>query len=556
MIRIIRFMLVPALVGVLSVSVAWAGAGLAPVPTVSPDDLVAAAAGTAAAGTATAGDGFVVPARSDANPGGRVPDGVNPPPLSGAQDPGGGGEGDPIDREDWDGLWAGAAKVSIHPEQEWETEGCETLGDDAGPEILGHTFELSSPWPRNPDCIYVGGYGIGPMNSVIDFDDEYGLWARSVALSDGDETVVLTVIDGVYWFAEYSTMCDGCGALALGEELGEELGIDPAGFVFAATHSHTAPDFIGGWGGVPEWYMEQAAEAMRRSVRDAFHGMAPAIVEGGEVLAREHNRERRNTYRSAEEAGLSWFRATSAEDGDTIATVGAYAAHPTSVGSNDRVAHPDWPGAFIQRVEERFGGIGLHFMTGLGNMSTAGGMRVGPALANLIPEVGEGTPVTTPEVRVSQARWKHPVTNPALTALAVPGFFDRPFSGPASVREGKSAERPCVSASPVSVDTVVSAARVGELWITGAPGEIFSNYSNTIKERTAGNGTIATFPLGMSNDAMGYINQSFEHFDESRLAAVGFTGVGAFEYEDSYSIDRCFGDMALETTLGLIDTLR
>jgi hypothetical protein len=555
MTRLVRFVLVPALVGVLSVSVAWAGAGLAPVPQVTPDDLVAATvageqgAGASASGTDAAPAGRGRDGRG-AVPGARVPDHAN---ADGVTVPGDPGE---------TGILAGAAKVSIYPDpdeeagEEWVREGCETLGGDAGPATLGHTFELSSPWPRKPGCIYVGGYGIGPMNAVTDFDTEYGLWARSVALSDGSETLVLTVVDGVYWFGEYATMCDGCGAFDLAEELGSELGIDPAGLVFAATHSHTAPDFIGGWGGVPDWYMDQVADALRDSVRGAVAALRPAVVEADEILAREHNRERRKTYRSAEEAGLSWFRALDAADGTTIATVGAYAAHPTSVGSNGRIAHPDWPGVFNARLEERFDGVGLHFMTGLGNMSTNGGLAIGTRLADLLPEPGEGRRLTDTDVRVARTRWNHPVTNPALTALATPGFFDRPFSGPASVSDGKAAERPCTSASPVSVSTSVTAARVGNLWFTGAPGEIFSNYSNTIKERTTGGGTIATFPLGMANDAMGYIMQSVETFDESRLAALGFAGQRQFEYEDAYSIDRCFGDMALETTLRLIDTLR
>jgi hypothetical protein len=552
MTRLIRFVLVPALVGVLSISVAWAGAGLAPVP-VSPDDLVplgaggAAAEGSEDAGQATAPSATRGPATAPGAPAERVPAQAA---VASAGTP----------DASVTGLLAGAAKVSIYPDPDedagevWKTEGCETLGSDAGPGTIGHAFDLTSPWPRDPDCIYVGGYGIGPMNAVTDFDTEYGLWARSTALSDGEETLVLTVVDGVYWFGEYATMCDGCGSFALAEELGGELGIDPAGFVITATHSHTAPDFIGGWGGVPDWYMDQVADAIRDSIRGAVASLEPATVEAGEILARQHNRERRNTYRSAEEAGLSWFRALDAE-GVTIATVGAYAAHPTSVGGNNRVAHPDWPGVFNTRLEERFGGVGLHFMTGLGNMSTNGGLAIGTRLADLIPAVGEGTPLTDTTVRVADVYWDHPVTNPVLTALATPGFFDRPFSGPAAVREGKSSERPCVSTSPVSVHTKINAARVGNLWFTGAPGEIFSNYSNTVKERTAGNETIATFPLGMANDAMGYIIQSIETFDESRTG-LGFSGQKAFEYEDAYSIDRCFGDMALETTLRMIEGLR
>ena len=65
-------------------------------------------------------------------------------------------------------------------------------------------------------------------------------------------------------------------------------------------------------------------------------------------------------------------------------------------------------------------------------------------------------------------------------------------------------------------------------------------------------------PLGQANDALGYMPQSFE------MSPVGQQGLGFVassraslfvNYEDSYAIDRCFGDMALETTIGLLDAL-
>ncbi len=77
--------------------------------------------------------------------------------------------------------------------------------------------------------------------------------------------------------------------------------------------------------------------------------MRPAVLEYGEQLARSFNHERRDTYRAAEEQQLAWLRgyATGAKQGkgkQTIATLGAYAAHPTTMGTNGGVAHPDWPG--------------------------------------------------------------------------------------------------------------------------------------------------------------------------------------------------------------------
>jgi hypothetical protein len=302
--------------------------------------------------------------------------------------------------------------------------------------------------------------------------------------------------------------------------------------------------------------------------------MRPAVLEYGEATARPFNQERRDTYRSAEEQQLAWLRAyvpgagskKKAQPPATIATIGAYAAHPTTFGTNGGEAHPDWPGLFEASLEQRFGGIGLHFMTGLGNMSASGLEHAGdPArttgaddLAGLIETVGAGDPIEQPDIRTARTTWLQPVTNAPLTALGTPGFFDRQFSGqPATVQTGEDPEKfQCSSASPVSAEVAASAARIGdELALTAAPGEIFSNFSNTLKEQSR---VRVSMPLGQANDALGYMPQSFEMspVGQQGLGFVGeFQGYLFVNYEDAYAIDRCFGDMALETSIDLLDGL-
>jgi hypothetical protein len=64
--------------------------------------------------------------------------------------------------------------------------------------------------------------------------------------------------------------------------------------------------------------------------------------------------------------------------------------------------------------------------------------------------------------------------------------------------------------------------------------------------------------LGLVNDGLGYIVQSFET-DHVGRQGVGFAGsagpVGLAEYEDAYSIDHCFGDATLEKTIRLLGTI-
>jgi hypothetical protein len=274
------------------------------------------------------------------------------------------------------------------------------------------------------------------------------------------------------------------------------------------------------------------------------------------VEARDENSERRDTYRSAEEQQLTWLRATDPKGKNVIATVGAYAAHPTTKGTNDGTASSDWVGVFEKTLESRFGGIGLHFMTGLGNMSTSGGTEMGATLAKLVPELGGGTTLTDTNIRIQREIWAQPATNVPLTALGLPGFFDRKFlSTPATIQTGKAPDTaPCLSASAVAVELPATAVRIGNQFaLTAAPGEVFSNATNTIKEKSG----VITMPLAQANDALGYMPQSFE------MNPVGQQGLGFFaggvlivNYEDSYAIDRCTGDKVLESSISMLDSLR
>jgi hypothetical protein len=555
------------LVGSVMVGSAWAGAALVPVPGGDSGEPTGTATPAAESGAQTAPSESSTTAPAAAETPISVPDPASLP------------EGH---------VLAGAAKTSILPRPDdyggtWERSHakCATLTPDGFQAVMedpiaagDHLASTGSPWPENPNCIYMGGFGLGPMNPVTSWDEDVGLWVRAVALRDREgHDLVLVILDGEGYFWDYASKCDDCGIKQLTEQLAgdAELGLEAKDVVVAATHGHSAPDFIGGWGFVPDWYMEQVADTIKGTVRDAIAAMRPAVLEYGEHEARAFNRERRHTYRSAEEQQLAWLRAYvpagKKTPAQTVATIGAYAAHPTTFGTNGGEAHPDWPGLFEASLEQRFGGVGLHFMTGLGNMSAAGLQHVhDPArttgaddLAGLIAATGAGDRIEQPDIRTARTTWTQPVTNAPLTALGVPGFFDRQFAqGPAAVQTGKDPSKfQCSSSSPVSAEVPVSAARIGdEVAVTAAPGEIFSNLSNTLKEQS---GAGVTLPLGQANDALGYMPQSFEMspVGQQGLGFVGeLQGYAFVNYEDAYGIDRCFGDMALETSIGLLNELR
>ncbi len=190
-------------------------------------------------------------------------------------------------------VLAGAAKTSILPRPEdyngtWERseEKCSTLSESSFTRLMEDPVEMGdhlaatgSPWPENPNCIYMGGFGIGPMNPVTSWNEELGLWVRAVALRDrqGDD-LVLVVIDGEGYFWDYGSKCDDCGIKQITAELAADntLGLKREDIVVAATHAHSSPDFIGGWGFVPNWYMEQLSDSIKSTIREALAGMRPA----------------------------------------------------------------------------------------------------------------------------------------------------------------------------------------------------------------------------------------------------------------------------------------
>ena len=206
-------------------------------------------------------------------------------------------------------------------------------------------------------------------------------------------------------------------------------------------------------------------------------------------------------------------------------------------------------------------------MTGLGNMSAAGLEHADDPdrptgaddLAGLIAGTGAGDPIEQPDIRTARTTWLQPVTNAPLTAPRRRRASSTGSSRRARrrVRTGKDPDKfQCTSSSPVSAEVAASAARIGdELALTAAPGETFSNFSNTLKEQS---GATVTLPLGQANDALGYMPQSFElnPVGQQGLGFVGeLQGYVFVNYEDAYAIDKCFGDMALETSIGLLDEL-
>ena len=564
--------------GVTSLGVAVAGVAVAPAPDTPPAlpaDLPTADEVLAAAGlTGPQVTGAVAPGTTELAPeaipavaaaavtaptGGRVPAGT---------------------------FLVGAARASLTPTpgpwdptgtRAWQTEGCSTYGvDAAAPSLDADHLLPSSPddirgWPAaSPDCVYLGGFGLGPVRPASRVGNG-GVWVRSIAISNGENTFVYAIADAVGWFARYdASICADCGIRDVRDRVSGDLGIDVGNVVVSSTHSHATADTYGGWGGIPDWYRAQLRDAAIASAKQAVANLAPATIAVGEKQLRNRNNQRRDTYYSTVDTGATWIQA-SAIDGGVIATWATFGAHPTMVG--DAILHADWPGAAARHFEALYGGVGLLFEGGLGNASISGvggeteeaqAENTGIAVADDVAGDIAHTPIALHDndLVADAVDIAHPaMTNPGLVALGTVGLFDREFTPGTkgagfpstyswSKGDGPEQARSCVSTG-ATVNTTAGAHRIGEAVIAFAPGEIFSNIAEVVKEQV--DRTAITMVLGQSNDALGYIIQSFEFDLQGNVVTEYGTQTG--EYEEVFSIDHCFGDHVLQTLLDAAATV-
>ena len=283
-------------------------------------------------------------------------------------------------------LQVGAARVSLYPRPDlyqerfpgarWETNHalCATLSEatfTATGEDPNHGAHLATatanPWPENPDCLYMGGFGIGPMNPITTWDLAPGDpgFEESGLGTDGDATTGLGCGCARWRSATARTpgpddprrrglvlglrkKCTTAASSSSPSAWAKSPALDRPGHrdrLHPCPHRARLHRRLGLRAGLVHGAGLRGDPLHRR---EAVANQVPAILAYGETEAREFNGERRDTYRSAEEQNLTWLRASEptqpGKTRSTIATLGAYAAHPVTAdetpASPARLARP------------------------------------------------------------------------------------------------------------------------------------------------------------------------------------------------------------------------
>jgi hypothetical protein len=586
--RITRRSVTAFLTGLLLVGGAWAGVGLRPV-----DNKISVGVGSRLPAASAAARS--APANLAAAPG----VGLDPPDLRG------------LHRLPAGQFLVGTGETTLAPPADapWvKGDDCSQLADGRpnGRELddaVGavESGKVKGGWPKTEDCIYLGGFGIGPARAASGVDPYAGVHVRSVAISNGEQTLVWQTIDMVGYFSKYNdALCGDCGMLDIRHTIARQTGIDAANVAIAATHTHGGADGYGAWGGLPRWYRTFVRDQIITSAYDALRSMKPAAIEIGGVDARSFNTQRRDTYWSAADYGAVWLQARelrsaprSRRPAPVIATLVNFAAHPTVLGGGNSLMHGDWPGVAAKEMHDRLGGAGLVVEGGLGNVSpnrprtpkadvTGDGQLDGyDAVVGMARDFTDyiaadiargGMVLATNDIVAKTVTIDHPVTNWGEAVLGTAGLLDRQFlpgdaaGGPGVYTwdKGGPPGRGCQAAAPQTVKADVSGYRIGELTVITAPGELFGTMAEVVKSRANKQATAygpddrampggQTMIFGQTQDRLGYSIQPFEVDNAGGVTSNDPLEAG--EYEEEFMLDRCFGDHVLDVELQLVSDL-
>jgi hypothetical protein len=378
--------------------------------------------------------------------------------------------------------------------------------------------------------VYLGGYGFGsppatdgrPATGVLG----EGASVRAFAISDGAHAWAIADMEVQGWFV--ATKDGPYGIVDMRREVERRTGGELAAeqVIVQSDHSHSGPDGMGVWGGLPLDYRKRIFDHTVEAIVAAYDARQPGtLVYGtakGNDLAGQPNLL--NNQFSTDPANQSLdddVRVLQARDsnGDAFATMLDFSAHATVLGSSNTEVSGDWPQRANPMLEQRFGGSA---MTVVGTLGRTQPNRPGCANALLTGSakhiceldtyatrvvdraqlaVANATPITgDPIVAARSYLIQDPSTNPVLLGAAV--------GDPAGVPLNRSVLPPWLTGNVIG--TVTASARVGDVLLSSAPGEIYPQIALKVRELVdADHGARGFMTAGLANDQLGYIIAPF-----------------------------------------------
>lgn len=372
------------------------------------------------------------------------------------------------------------------------------------------------------EAVYLAGFDLNRRATGVHDD----LWARAIAVSDGQRRIALVAVDLIGVFRD--------DVLKARERLEQKA--PGAVLVVASTHNHEGPDTMGLWGkrrfssGVDPRYLERVRTAIADTAADALSRMKPGRL----VLGRTRTPGLIEDGRLPEviDDTLVAMQAV-AEDGTTLGTVVDWSSHPEALGGKNTLVTSDFPHYLRARMEERLGGTSVFLVGSIGGLMTplrlkltgSDGKPVPPDSFALAQAVGEraadaalaalkaGRPSVSATLDHRSATVFVPLENRMFRLATFLGVLDR---------QVYSNGRPATSVFGDDLRTEIGYLRLGDAQALLVPAEIYpelvlgriqdpqdpaADFPGAPRERALHTLLASEFKLvvGLANDEIGYV---------------------------------------------------
>jgi hypothetical protein len=249
---------------------------------------------------------------------------------------------------------------------------------------IGFAKEVIDPSPADVASrnFHLGGYGIlptrattGPM--VLPDGTPEHLYARAMAIVNGrGQALLLGDIENQGTFTAYKQCA--CGIWDVRQQVAADTHVPVDSIVVNSDHSHSGPDLIGLWGGVPVDYLHLVHDQTVRALEDALASAVPAHLLAGSSVptmpAPDQGRYVKGSATPGEDLvhsqfskdGLTGYDDSAVDtqlrvlqavtpSGKLLGTLVNYAAHATTTGSGNLLYSADWPGWVARKTEQALG---------------------------------------------------------------------------------------------------------------------------------------------------------------------------------------------------------
>jgi hypothetical protein len=379
--------------------------------------------------------------------------------------------------------------------------------------------------------------GFGPFRNRVSVGVRDRLWARAMAVSDGERTVVVV-------------NCDLIGvSLAITRRVRDVVtaacGVPADAILISCTHTHSGPAVrpLGGWGRHDPPYLEllpgRIAEACVRAVDSLAEGtIRHAYVPcEGVGLNREYDRDAppledvlREDWRPAkpELTDTRCHVLTIERDGALVGFVSSFGCHPVVCCAANHYIHGDYCGVATNLLErEHPGSVGLFLQGAQGDVNScvvhkgeqesllaldviasryARAVRAG--IANAEPLADDTLAFVRHDVtfrrnrlsRETLAEW----LREAESAFAVPGASDEDQQvrmATVHARTLRALIQRVDAGDELEPATELQGIRIGPIALLGAPFEIFQAIKNRVVDQSR---MPVPLVLGLCNDCCGY----------------------------------------------------